>query len=34
METKILATAPGTVDKISVSDGQQVKAGQLVAKLK
>ena len=34
METNILATAKGTVEKIYVSEGQQVKAGDMVAKLK
>ena len=34
METNILATAKGTVGKIYVSEGQQVKAGEMVAKLK
>ena len=34
METNILATAKGTVEKIYVSEGQQVKAGKMVAKLK
>ena len=34
METNILAPAKGTVDKIYVSEGQQVKAGELVVKLK
>ena len=34
METNILATAKGTVEKIYVSEGQQVKAGEMVAKLK
>ena len=34
METNILAPEKGTVDKIYVSEGQQVKAGELVAKLK
>ena len=34
METNILATAKGTVEKIFVSEGQQVKAGEMVAKLK
>ena len=33
-ETNILATAKGTVEKIYVSEGQQVKAGEMVAKLK
>lgn len=34
METNILATASGTVERIYVSEGQQVKAGEMVAKLK
>ena len=34
METNILATAKGTVEKIYVSEGQQVKAGEMVEKLK
>ncbi|MBP3384660.1 MAG: pyruvate carboxylase [Firmicutes bacterium] len=34
METNILAPAKGTVDKIYVSEGQQVTAGELVVKLK
>ncbi len=34
METNILASQAGTVDKIHVSQGQQVKAGELIAKLK
>lgn len=34
METNILASAKGTVDKIYVDEGQQVKAGELIAKLK
>jgi pyruvate carboxylase len=34
METNILAPAKGTVDKIYVAEGQQVKAGELVVKLK
>ena len=34
METNILATAKGTVEKIYISEGQQVKAGEMVAKLK
>ncbi|NLD19841.1 MAG: pyruvate carboxylase [Clostridiales bacterium] len=34
METNILATAKGTVDKIYINEGQQVKAGELIAKLK
>ena len=34
METNILATAKGIVDTIYVHEGQQVKAGELVAKLK
>ena len=34
METNILAKASGTVEKIYVSEGQQVKAGEMVAKLK
>ncbi len=34
METNILAPAKGTVDKIYVNEGQQVKAGELVVKLK
>ncbi len=33
METNILATAKGVVEKIHVSEGQQVKAGEMVAKL-
>lgn len=34
METNILATTKGTVEKIYVSEGQQVKAGEMIAKLK
>ena len=34
METNILASAGGEVDKIYVNEGQQVKAGELIAKLK
>ncbi len=34
METNILATCKGTVEKIYISEGQQVKAGEMVAKLK
>ena len=34
MQTNILATVKGTVEKIYVSEGQQVKAGEMVAKLK
>ena len=34
MQTNILATASGVVEKIYVSEGQQVKAGEMVAKLK
>lgn len=34
METKILATMDGIVDKIYIAQGDQVKSGQLVAKLK
>ena len=34
METNILASAGGIVEKIYVSEGQQVKAGEMVAKLK
>ncbi|MEG0924654.1 MAG: pyruvate carboxylase [Anaerovoracaceae bacterium] len=34
METNILATTKGEVDKIYIKEGQQVKAGELVAKLK
>lgn len=34
METNILATAKGTVDKVFITEGQQVKAGELIAKLK
>ena len=33
METNILATAKGIVEKIHVSEGQQVKAGEMIAKL-
>ena len=33
METNILASAAGVVEKIYVSEGQQVKAGEMVAKL-
>ena len=33
METKILAPMKGTVDKIYVEEGQQVKAGELIARL-
>ena len=34
METNILATSGGIVDKILVSQGQQVEAGELIARLK
>lgn len=34
METNILASMAGVVDKIYANEGQQVKAGELVAKLK
>ena len=34
METNILATADGIVERIHVSEGQQVKAGEMVAKLR
>ena len=34
METNILATANGIVDNIYVNEGQQVKAGELVARLR
>lgn len=34
METNILSPAKGTVDKIYVKEGQQVKASELIAKLK
>ncbi len=34
METNILATSSGVVERIYVSEGQQVKAGEMVAKLK
>ena len=34
METNILASAAGTVERINVSEGQQVKAGERVAKMK
>ncbi len=34
METNILASMKGTVDKIYVHEGQQVKAGEMVVKLK
>lgn len=34
METNILATAEGIVDSIFVNEGQQVKAGELIARLK
>ena len=34
METNILAPMKGVVDKIYVDEAQQVKAGELVAKLK
>ncbi|MGI6767093.1 MAG: pyruvate carboxylase [Lentihominibacter sp.] len=34
METNILASQAGIVDKINISQGQQVKAGELIAKLK
>ena len=33
METNILAPMKGTVDKIYVEEGQQVKAGELIARL-
>lgn len=34
METNILATAEGIVEDIFVNEGQQVKAGELIARLK
>ena len=34
METNILAPVKGVVDKIYIKEGQQVKAGELIAKLK
>ena len=34
METNILAPIKGVVDKILVKEGEQVKSGQMVAKLK
>ena len=34
METNILSPVKGCVDKVYVKEGQQVKAGELVAKLK
>ncbi len=34
METNIIATAKGTVEKIFVKEGQQVKAGEMIALLK
>lgn len=34
METNILASSAGVVERIYVSEGQQVKAGEMVAKLK
>lgn len=34
METNILAPSKGTIDKIYIDEGQQVKAGELIAKLK
>ena len=34
METNILAAADGVIDKILVVEGDQVKAGELIAKLK
>ena len=34
METNILAPMKGTVDKIYVEEGQQVKAGELIARLR
>ena len=34
METNILAPVKGEVDKIYIKEGQQVKAGELIAKLK
>lgn len=34
METNILASSVGVVERIYVSEGQQVKAGEMVAKLK
>lgn len=34
METNILAPVKGVVDKIYISEGKQVKAGELIAKLK
>lgn len=34
MESKIIATANGVVDEIFIKEGQQVKAGEMVAILK
>ena len=34
METNILAPVKGEVAKIHIKEGQQVKAGELIAKLK
>ncbi len=33
METNLLATASGTVERICVSEGDQVKAGQMIVKI-
>ena len=34
METNILAPQKGVIDKVYINEGQQVKAGELIAKLK
>ena len=34
METNVLASMKGTVDRIYIHEGQQVKAGELIIKLK
>jgi pyruvate carboxylase len=34
METNILANVAGTIERIYVSEGSQVKAGEMVAKMK
>lgn len=34
METNILAGAKGIVERIYVSEGQQVRTGEMIAKLK
>ena len=34
METNILSNVAGTIERIYVSEGSQVKAGEMVAKMK